>query len=127
MKSHDSDVESGGGAGRRPAASLSLSLASAGHEVHVYERHSSVAPLGAGVLIQPQGIEALSDLGVGEPFAAVSAPITRLLRASHRRWPLVDLDYGRRYDGAPVFVSLGIGPVFKDQATSVTKRLTLLS
>lgn len=70
-----------------------IALARNGHEVHVFEKHPSLATLGAGVLIQPQGIAALADLGVGQAFEAASVPIERLVGLSHRGWTLVDIAY----------------------------------
>jgi len=84
-------------AGAGPAGlAAALALARDGHEVHVFEKHSSLAPVGAGLLIQPQGLEALAALGVGEAFEAVSVPVTRLLGHTHRRWTVVDLDFSAR-------------------------------
>ena len=68
-------------------------LARHGHEVHVFEKHPSLATLGAGVLIQPQGVAALEDLGVGPAFEAASVPIERLVGLNHRGWKLVDIAY----------------------------------
>ncbi|KQM78734.1 NAD(P)/FAD-dependent oxidoreductase [Xylophilus sp. Leaf220] len=84
-------------AGAGPAGlAAALALARDGHEVHVYERHPGLAPVGAGLLIQPQGLEALESLGLREAFDAVSVPVDRLLGHSHRGWTLVDLDMARR-------------------------------
>lgn len=70
-----------------------IALARAGHAVTVFEKHGSLTPLGAGLLIQPQGIAALDALGVGPAFSAASVPVTRLLGTSHRNWTLVDIPY----------------------------------
>jgi 2-polyprenyl-6-methoxyphenol hydroxylase-like FAD-dependent oxidoreductase len=61
--------------------------------VTVFEKHVSVIPLGAGLLIQPQGVAALDALGVGEAFRAASVPVDRLLGTCHRNWTLVDIPY----------------------------------
>ncbi|WP_229445489.1 NAD(P)/FAD-dependent oxidoreductase [Massilia sp. Leaf139] len=73
-----------------------IALARAGHAVTVFEKHASLSPLGAGLLIQPQGIAALDALGVGAAFHAASVPVTRLLGTSHRDWILVDIPYDER-------------------------------
>ena len=73
-----------------------IALARAGHAVTVFEKHGAMAPLGAGLLIQPQGVAALDALGVGTAFDAASVPVTRLLGTCHRNWTLVDIPY----DGA---------------------------
>ena len=71
----------------------SLALAQRGFEVTVLEKHPELAPLGAGMLIQPQGIRALTELGVADPFHAASVPVTLLKGTSHRGWTLVDIPY----------------------------------
>ena len=68
-------------------------LARAGHRLTVFEKHAAMAPLGAGLLIQPQGVAALEALGVGGAFDAASVPVTRLLGTCHRNWTLVDIRY----------------------------------
>lgn len=70
-----------------------IALARIGHAVQVFEKHPSLATLGAGVLIQPQGVAALQELGVGEEFAQASVPIDRLVGTCHRGWRLVDIPY----------------------------------
>ena len=80
------------GAGTAGLASA-IAFARAGHAVDVFEKHPSLATLGAGVLVQPQGVAALDDLGVGTEFAAASLPIERLVGHCDRGWPLVDLRY----------------------------------
>lgn len=74
-----------------------IALARAGHRVTVFEKHPAMAPLGAGVLIQPQGVAALDMLGVGNAFHGASVPVTGLLGTCHRNWTLVDI----RYDDTP--------------------------
>jgi 2-polyprenyl-6-methoxyphenol hydroxylase-like FAD-dependent oxidoreductase len=81
------------GAGTAGLASA-IALARAGHAVTVFEKHAGLSPLGAGLLIQPQGVEALDALGVGAAFRTASVPVTRLLGTCHRDWTLVDIRYG---------------------------------
>lgn len=81
-------------AGAGPAGlATSIALAALGHRVEVFEKHSALEPLGAGLLIQPQGLRALEELGVRREFDAVSVPIGRLLGTSHRGWRVVDIHY----------------------------------
>jgi len=81
-------------AGAGPAGlAAAIAFANRGHQVHVYEKHAQLAPLGAGVLIQPQGLDALQELGVRPAFDAVSVPIQRLVADSHRGWRLIEIDY----------------------------------
>lgn len=70
-----------------------IAFARSGHHVQVFEKHPALATLGAGLLIQPQGVRALSDLGVRDEFESVSVPIDRLLGKNHRDWRLVDIAY----------------------------------
>lgn len=72
-----------------------IALARAGHAVTVFEKHRALAPLGAGILIQPQGVAALDALGVGAAFHAASVPVTRLVGTCRRNWRIVDIDYGQ--------------------------------
>ncbi|KQP17854.1 NAD(P)/FAD-dependent oxidoreductase [Pseudorhodoferax sp. Leaf267] len=81
-------------AGAGPAGlATALALAGEGHQVEVFEKHPAIAPLGAGLLIQPQGLHALGALGVRPAFDAASVPIHRLLGTSHRGWRVVDINY----------------------------------
>jgi 2-polyprenyl-6-methoxyphenol hydroxylase-like FAD-dependent oxidoreductase len=77
-------------------AGLACAIATArvGCRVTLFERHPDLAPVGAGLLIQPSGIRALHALGVGEAFMACSVPVRRLEGLSHRGWRLVDIQYG---------------------------------
>jgi 2-polyprenyl-6-methoxyphenol hydroxylase-like FAD-dependent oxidoreductase len=73
-----------------------IAFARSGHEVHVFEKHFSLATLGAGLLIQPQGVAALEQLGVGADFTAASVPIDLLHGQCHRGWTLVNIPYRAR-------------------------------
>ena len=72
----------------------SIALTRLGHRVEVFEKHPTLEPLGAGLLMQPQGLRALEELGVRREFDEVSVPVRRLHGTSHRGWRLVDIDYG---------------------------------
>lgn len=72
-----------------------IAFAQRGHQVHVLEKHPSVTTLGAGLLIQPQGVLALHQLGLGAEFDAASVPIDHLLGLTHRNWTIVDVPYRR--------------------------------
>jgi 2-polyprenyl-6-methoxyphenol hydroxylase-like FAD-dependent oxidoreductase len=52
--------------------------------------------VGVGLLIQPQGVDALDRLGVGAAFSAASVPINHLLGKTHRNWTIVDVPYRHR-------------------------------
>lgn len=72
-----------------------ISLAQRGHRVVVFEKHPTLAPVGAGILLQPAGVSALFELGCGDEFLAVSSPIARLTADNHRNERLVDIEYTR--------------------------------
>jgi 2-polyprenyl-6-methoxyphenol hydroxylase-like FAD-dependent oxidoreductase len=82
----------GGGVSGLAAA---IAFARIGYDVTVFEKHASMAALGAGVLIQPQGLAALDELGGARNFRDVSVPVTGLLGTCHRNWTLVDIGYGQ--------------------------------
>ena len=73
-----------------------IAFARLGHRVQVFEKHPALATLGAGLLIQPQGVEALDTLGVGPEFAAASVPVNHLLGKNQRDWTIVDVPYRRQ-------------------------------
>lgn len=99
-----------------------ITLARAGHHVTVFEKHAGLAPLGAGVLIQPQGVAALDMLGVGKAFRSASVPVTRLLGTCHRNWTLVDI----RYEETPArgVSRLALSQVLHDAALPVGVRIS---
>ena len=72
-----------------------IALAREGAEVDIFERHPTLAPVGAGMLIQPGGLLALRELGALDAFAQASVPIHRLEGRSHRSWLLVDIPYAQ--------------------------------
>jgi len=94
-------------AGAGPAGlSAAIAFARNGHEVTVLEKHTQLAPSGAGILIQPQGLNCLRKLGVRPAFDVVSVPIHRLLGTSHRGWQLVDIDYSDEHARAVSRIAL---------------------
>src|SRR3954464_12812042 len=58
----------GGGIGGATAA---LHLARIGWTVTALERAATAAPVGAGILLQPNGLGVLADLGLADPLEAV--------------------------------------------------------
>lgn len=99
-----------------------IALARAGHHVTVFEKHAALAPLGAGVLIQPQGVAALDMLGVAKAFRSASVPVTRLLGTCHRNWTLVDI----RYEETPArgVSRLALSQVLLDAALPLGVRIS---
>lgn len=102
-----------------------IALARVGHRVTVFEKHATLAPLGAGVLIQPQGVAALDTLGVGSAFRGASVPVTGLLGTCHRNWTLVDI----RYEETPArgVSRLALSQVLLDAARPLGVRIRFSS
>lgn len=82
-------IVGGGIAGTAAAVYLSR----AGHRVTLFERAPVLGPIGAGILLQPSGQEALATLGLLDAVIARSEPIAELLaeQVSGRR--LIRLPY----------------------------------
>jgi len=79
-----------------PAASLFLDRA--GHDVTLFERVEKPGPVGAGILLQPTGMEVLHALGLLPVVLAKARRVDRLLgRAGGRT--IMDLRYGDLGDG----------------------------
>ena len=72
-----------------------LALARDGHRVTVFERFASARPIGAGLLLQPSGIAALTALGLAEPCLAAGARIERLFGRNTRGRTVMDMTYAR--------------------------------
>ncbi|HDR9103308.1 TPA: FAD-dependent monooxygenase [Burkholderia vietnamiensis] len=70
-----------------------IALAQENHRVVVFEKHPAIAPVGAGILMQPQGVRALAALGCAEAFFDVSSPIAQLQLHNHREQRLVHIPY----------------------------------
>ncbi|MEP7011149.1 MAG: NAD(P)/FAD-dependent oxidoreductase [Acidobacteriota bacterium] len=66
----------GGGIAGTAAA---VHLARAGHRVTLFERAPVLGPVGAGILLQPSGQEALASLGLLDAVIGKSEPIAELL------------------------------------------------
>jgi 2-polyprenyl-6-methoxyphenol hydroxylase-like FAD-dependent oxidoreductase len=74
--------------------STAIALAQQGLSPVLFEKHSGPTNRGAGLLIQPAGVQAFQMLGVGETFQAASTPISRLVGESHKLRKVVDVRYG---------------------------------
>lgn len=86
-------------------SAAALLLARAGHRVTVYERVPEPLPIGAGIVIQPTGMVALSRLGLLEQVAARGARIDRLRVRTSTGRTIVDLRYR---EIAPELYGLGM-------------------
>jgi 2-polyprenyl-6-methoxyphenol hydroxylase-like FAD-dependent oxidoreductase len=70
-----------------------IALSQKGHSVVVFEKHPRIAPVGAGILLQPAGIDALAELKCMSAFRDVGSPVKQLQVHNHRGRRLVDIPY----------------------------------
>ena len=80
-------------------AAAAIFLARAGHRVSVFERAARPSAVGAGILLQPTGLEVLAELGLLPALLARGARIHNLKARSSRGRVLFDLHYRRLVDG----------------------------
>ncbi len=98
----------GGGTG---GPALALFLARAGHAVVLYERVPDPGPVGAGILMQPTGMEVLRRLGLEQQVLSRGARVGRLHGTTTTNRTVLDLAYE---DWRPGAFGLGVqrGAVF---------------
>lgn len=77
-----------------------LALARDGHDVTLFERFAQPHPVGAGLLLQPSGLEALSALGLRDAVEAEGARVVSLHGRNARGREVLDLRYERWRPGA---------------------------
>ena len=70
-----------------------LALARAGHQVVLYERTPTLAPVGAGLLLQPTGQWVLRELGLLEEALGYAGRVERLISETRAGRRLLDLRY----------------------------------
>lgn len=75
-----------------------LALARDGHAVTIFERFAAPRPVGAGLLLQPSGLEALGVLGLRDQVEAGASKITRLEGKTVKGKVVLDLRYDRWND-----------------------------
>ncbi len=83
----------------------SLFLHRAGHRVTLFERSSTLAPVGAGLLLQPTGMQVLDQLGVGDRIRHLATPVERLLGINDAGRTVLDVRYA---DLAADLVGMGV-------------------
>jgi 2-polyprenyl-6-methoxyphenol hydroxylase-like FAD-dependent oxidoreductase len=74
-------------------------LGAQGHEVTVFEKSPSLAPVGAGFLLQPTGLAVLDRLGLGDQALATGQRIDELLGHTPRGRAVMAMRYGDRREG----------------------------
>lgn len=84
---------------------LSALLARDGHRVCAFDRAPALAPVGAGLLIQPTGAAVLERLGALEAVRGAAAPVRRLLGQTRTGRTVLHLEYD---DLRPGEVGLGV-------------------
>ncbi len=89
MKPLDIAVVGYGTAGQAAA----LCLGRDGHRVQVFERAAAPGPVGAGLLLQPSGLQALWQLGLLAPAMALGRVVRRLYGDLVDRRPVMDMRY----------------------------------
>ncbi|HWA21700.1 MAG TPA: NAD(P)/FAD-dependent oxidoreductase [Caulobacterales bacterium] len=72
-----------------------IALAREGHGVTLFERFNEPAPVGAGLLLQPSGLEALGALGLRDEVEARGARVAALRGRTPSGRPVIDLSYAR--------------------------------
>lgn len=101
MKSIRIAIVGGGSAG--PAAALFLKRQ--GHEVFLFEKVPKPSAVGAGVLLQPTGLQVLHELELGDFIESHGARVEALFSKNSHSKTLLDLHYG---DIRPGLYGLGI-------------------
>ncbi len=72
-------------------------LALAGWRVVVFDRMTTPAPIGSGLIVQPVGLEVLDALGLGEEVRACGMEISRLFgKVQPSGRVVLDVGYGKR-------------------------------
>lgn len=88
-KRHDIAIVGGGTAG----AASALFLAAAGHRVSLFERVADPDSVGAGILLQPTGMQVLRALGLLDEVLAHGARVDRLHGTNSRGRTVLDVRY----------------------------------
>lgn len=72
-----------------------IALKRGGHDVTLFERFDRPAPVGAGLLLQPSGLTALSALGLRDEIEVLGARVTALRGRTPGGRLVLDLSYAR--------------------------------
>ncbi len=72
-----------------------IALARDGHDITVFDRFEAPSAVGAGLLLQPSGLEALAALGLRDQIEASGARVTSLVGQTPKGKRVLDLSYER--------------------------------
>ncbi len=75
--------------------SAAIALARDGHEINLFDRFDAPAAVGAGLLLQPSGLEALAALGLRDEIEGGGARVTSLVGKTPSGRGVLDLSYER--------------------------------
>lgn len=73
---------------------VAIALRQQGHEVTVLERHDTLLPVGAGILMQPPGVANLHLLGCGDAFIKRATRVDALQAHNHKGSLLFHIPFG---------------------------------
>ncbi len=83
------------GCGTAGQASAVL-LARQGTSVEIFDRADRLDPVGAGLLLQPSGMEILREIGAADEILKLATPVRRLLGSTSKGRTVLDLSYADR-------------------------------
>jgi 2-polyprenyl-6-methoxyphenol hydroxylase-like FAD-dependent oxidoreductase len=72
-----------------------IALARDGHDISLFDRFAAPSAVGAGLLLQPSGLEALAALGLRDQIEASGARVTSLVGQTPKGKRVLDLSYER--------------------------------
>ncbi|MFN3201495.1 MAG: FAD-dependent oxidoreductase [Bradymonadia bacterium] len=102
-----------------------IHLGALGHRVTLIERVPEPAPVGAGIIVQPTGMHALSTMSALSEVLRLGEPLTALWCQGHRGQAILDLPYAHLH---PELFGLGLhrGALFEvlfDRARALSERV----
>lgn len=101
-------------------ASAALLLARAEHRVRVYEAVTRPGPVGAGIMLQPSGMEVLARLGLLPSILERGSVISRLRCVTPSGWTVLDLAYAR-YHTSAFGLGLHRGVLFEELISALAR------
>ncbi len=90
-------------------SAAALALARSGHEAHLYEAVAQPEPIGAGLLLQPTGLEVLRRLGLADAMLALGARVESLYGDTPTGRRVLDMGYARLSKGSAATAAFGVG------------------